>query len=60
MALGGIFSISDKRYRMAKVKKLKQAVNYALGDKLADNKEKAQNTLLATSKAIDAGIKGDV
>ncbi|MDO6565491.1 heme lyase CcmF/NrfE family subunit [Alteromonas sp. 1_MG-2023] len=31
MAIGGIFSISDKRYRMAKVKKVSKAINRMTG-----------------------------
>ncbi|WP_282145481.1 heme lyase CcmF/NrfE family subunit [Alteromonas stellipolaris] len=31
MAIGGIFSISDKRYRMAKVKKVSKAINLMTG-----------------------------
>ena len=37
MAIGGIFSISDKRYRMAKVKKVKNAYAAMKGSNAVSN-----------------------
>jgi cytochrome c-type biogenesis protein CcmF len=47
MAIGGIFSISDKRYRMTKVKKVTKAINRMTG--------KAQPLEADTKNTSDAG-----
>ncbi|WP_288388323.1 heme lyase CcmF/NrfE family subunit [uncultured Alteromonas sp.] len=47
MAIGGIFSISDKRYRMTKVKKVTKAINRVTG--------KAQPLEADTKNTSDAG-----
>ncbi|WOI36746.1 heme lyase CcmF/NrfE family subunit [Alteromonas sp. CI.11.F.A3] len=47
MAIGGIFSISDKRYRMAKVKKVSKAINRMTG--------KDSHSEVETKNASDAG-----
>ncbi|APE01117.1 c-type cytochrome biogenesis protein CcmF [Alteromonas mediterranea] len=53
MAIGGIFSISDKRYRMAKVKKLKRV----LGSKSVASTDTSNTHASAVSRV---STKGDV
>ncbi|CAD5286954.1 heme lyase, CcmF subunit [Alteromonas sp. 38] len=51
MAIGGIFSISDKRYRMAKVKKVSEAINRMTGKAHAPEAD-TKNTSDAGSQEV--------
>jgi cytochrome c-type biogenesis protein CcmF len=51
MAIGGIFSISDKRYRMAKVKKVSKAINLMTGKESHSEVDK-QNVSDAGSQEV--------